>query len=137
MTRVDARQPLIALCVIGALGQALAPPQHVHVEQTGEHHAILHRHFQSHDAPTADVPTTEVPVADHDDDHVVSWLDIAYTSPDPISIGSPDDRRLVDILPTPPPACPSRPPRPVVDTSVHDPPSTNAHGLRAPPFPVA
>src|SRR5712691_7671038 len=87
------RKLIAGATVLGVLGLAWLPPEHVHITRThGDHHAdVVHRHFESHH-PIGN----EVRVGDDDDD--VRWLDgSSFTYPKPAPHIYPVDQVLTEI----------------------------------------
>jgi hypothetical protein len=123
------RRLIAGLAVLGVLGLALLPPEHLHVTRTddGRHSDVIHRHYEPHHPAAAEASVG------HEDDEAL-WLDSPFTSPKLASKVYPVNQCLNEELPLSQAQQTSRRTLPFVHVSVHDPPSATSHGLRAPPF---
>jgi hypothetical protein len=125
------RRPLACLAVLGLLGLAVLPAEHIHAVQTDSGHRsdVVHRHVGAHHHTA---PTDHTVDQDHHDEAL--WLDSSFVAP---PSGSPvhppllyEDLWIAEALPilrrtlsTPP-------------IAGHDPPWTRSLALRGPPSPV-
>lgn len=119
------------LAVLGVLGLALLPAEHVHVRtEDGQPADLIHRHFEAHH------PVGSNPGLDHDEGHEATWLNSAFVTGVSRLLGHPVDQLVGTSPPTAPDPEVSPTWTPGDPESVHDPPSTSSHGLRAPPSPL-
>jgi len=121
------RPSLACLAVLGVLGLALLPSEHVHSRTENDRHSeFIHRHFEPH------YPVESNPRVDHGDDDEVQWFDSSFIAPKTGSHVYPANQLLEELWTTEPPhaACG---PIACAPESVHDPPWTTSNGLRAPP----
>lgn len=129
------RRFVAGCAVLGVLGLALLPSEHVHGRRSedGQHADVVHRHFQPHDSHHP--VTTGVGVDDHGDEDA-QWLTQAFVAPKAESSVHPVTQLLADDLPLLQSQETSRRIVPSTYVSVHDPPWAASNGLRAPPSPL-
>jgi hypothetical protein len=118
--------------VLGVLGLALLPPEHVHVPGHDDHVSaeVVHRHFEPHRLTR---PETHAENPDAD----ATYFANVFTLPaDPVLAGPP---AVWIAVAWPSPASPESTPWPrrACDLRVHDPPWARALALRGPPSLVA
>jgi hypothetical protein len=122
-----ARRFVACVAVVGVLGLALLPSEHVHArDEHGHHTDVVHRHFESHHPVQSD---GQIDQGDGDDEQ---YITAAFTAPEStlsIVVGA----LVVTDLPVPKPQQRSGWALPSPDASAHDPPRTSSQGLRAPP----
>ena len=124
------RRWITGLAVLGVLGLALLPPEHLHVARAadGLDSDLIHRHFEPHHPVGA-----ESNIGHFENDEAL-WLDSPFTGPTAALQVYPVTQSLTEDLPVPQPQQTWRSGLPFAHVSVHDPPSATSHGLRAPPF---
>jgi hypothetical protein len=122
------RRFVVGLSVLGVLGLALLPTEHVHASRNHDdrHPDVIHRHFEPHhlfDAAAA---------IDHDGDDAqyLSALFISTSSPTSVN---PVTQFVIADLPAAQPPQLSRWNLSTIHVRVHDPPWITSHGLRGPP----
>ena len=121
------RRVSAALCVLGVVGLALLPPEHVHHAADHDHDAeVVHRHFEPHHAARP-----QVHVENPDED--ATYLSSVFTLPDTDSLSRPALVFTAATLPaiTAPVFTPWHFEK--RDLRVHDPPWARALSLRGPP----
>jgi hypothetical protein len=122
------RRFVACLAVVGVLGLALLPSEHVHArDEHGHHTDVIHRHFESHHPVQSD---GRIDQGDDDDEQ---YITAAFTAPEStlsVVVGA----LVVTDLPVPKPQQRSGWALPSPDASAHDPPRTSSQGLRAPPI---
>jgi len=134
------RQSVAALAVLGVLGLALLPREHVHVLQAAEgHHSdLIHRHFEPHrpDVDARGHTAGALPGVDHPDEDA-QYLSSPFIGPDPAPQIAPAQLPVAahSSVPRLPPLLGWLPRLP--HASAHGPPPwARPHGLRAPPTPL-
>lgn len=123
-----ARKLIACLSVLGVLGLAVLPSEHVHSRSDhGRRSEVVHRHFEPHH------PVGAGATVDHPDDENAQYLSSAFTMAKPAPRLYPADQFVVVAFSTlqPPPVRWRS--LPALFVSVHDPPWTTPHNLRGPP----
>jgi hypothetical protein len=127
--RLGLRRSIASLTIVGVLGLAFLPSEHVHAGDG--RHTDVHRHFEPHHPDHA--PEPGVAIWDHADGTDAQWLTSLFVTPKAESTLV----RIDDVVweeradPQAPETAQWTPPATYV--SVHDPPWAAPPGLRAPP----
>lgn len=119
------------LALLGLLGLALLPPEHVHDQDHDGHHVeLVHRHFDAHH------PVSNQTHVDDDADEDAHYLTAVFTRSEPsLDGGRPDDPAVEAVaLVRPPLVSQVAPDSPAA--LGHDPPWRSSLGSRAPPTPL-
>ena len=132
--RGSLRRSVAGVTVLGVLGLAFMPSEHVHSAATtdGRHADVVHRHFEGYHShhPSG----SDVRVGHHADEEDARWLDLLYVAPQASSDLIRVDDVVLEAVALPQLPLVSRWIRPATYVSVHDPPWATVLGLRAPPF---
>jgi len=122
------KRSLASLAVVGTLGMALLPSEHVHrAAEYGRHVELVHRHFEPHQHDAA--PATD----DHGDEDQAWRLDSSFIITPKADL-NPDASQPIEHAPlTVAEPRAMRGPTAADPESVHDPPLTASNGLRGPP----
>jgi len=119
------------LALLGLLGLALLPPEHVHDQDHDGHHTeLVHRHFEAHH------PVPDQTHVDDDADEDAHYLIAVFTESEPsFHGGRVDDVVAADVALTSPPLVSQV----ALDSPAalgHDPPWRYSLSPRAPPTPL-
>lgn len=118
------------VALLGLLGLALLPPEHVHDQDDHGHHAeLVHRHFEAHHP---------VPIQTHVDDDAdedAHYLTAVFTASEPFHQG-PVVALVVAHVELSPPSLVSQVALASPDALGHDPPWRSSLRPRAPPTPL-
>lgn len=124
------RRVVAGLAVLGVLGLAVLPQEHVHASHDGEHPDVIHRHLAPHHLFEHDT------TVDHSDDDDARYLSAAFIAPGTVSRVDQDPSFVIADLPAVRPAQTRWRTLSFLNVRVHDPPWRTASGPRAPPTPL-
>ncbi len=120
---------MASVSILGVLGLAILPPEHLHARRTNDGHErdVVHRHFEAHHQAGAGAQVAH-------NDAAPRWLDSPYVNAGSVTRVDRVDAAVEHEMPTARAMLAgARLPR-LVTFAVHDPPPGAAFGLRAPPF---
>ena len=129
MIALAVRRLLATVGVLGILGLALLPPEHVHLGEDHDDHVrpdVVHRHFTPHHQISIEThvePTEDDATYIHDAFTVPAQASLAAPHTPPFVV-LPQQEVVLGITQWQPTGC---------DLRVHDPPWACAQGLRGPP----